>query len=80
MLADSEPKEECCHSLNWVTVGKAKIKMGGVKWVSSPMSEWRMKSLPHLCEMLPTYQEEPKLTIEEQLYTPQKGQTKNVNS
>ena len=24
MLADSEPKEECCHSLNWVTAGKAK--------------------------------------------------------
>ena len=24
MLADSEPKEECCHSLNWVKAGKAK--------------------------------------------------------
>ena len=23
-LADSGPEEECCHSLNWVTVGKAK--------------------------------------------------------
>ena len=23
MLADSEPKEECCHSLNWVKAGKA---------------------------------------------------------
>ena len=26
MLADSEPKEECYHSLNWVTAGKAKQK------------------------------------------------------
>ena len=49
--------------------GKAKIKMGGVKWVSSPMSEWRRKGLPHQCEMLPTYREEPKLTTEERLYT-----------
>ena len=80
MLADSEPKEECCHSLNWVMAGKAKIKMGGVKQVSSPVLEWRMKSLPHQCEMLPTYQEERKLTIEEQLYTPQKGRRNNVNS
>ena len=44
--------------------GKAKIKMGGVKWVSNPMSEWRMKSLPLQHEMLPTYREEPKLTTE----------------
>ena len=36
MLVDSEPKEECCHSLNWVTADKAKIQMGGVKWVSEP--------------------------------------------
>ena len=26
MLADSGPEEECYHSLNWVTVGKAKQK------------------------------------------------------
>ena len=31
MLADSEPKEECYHSLNWVTAGKAKSKRRG-KW------------------------------------------------
>ena len=60
--------------------GKAKIKMGGVKWVSSPVLEWRTKILPHQHEMLPTYREEPKLTIEEQLYAPQKGRTNNVNS
>ena len=38
MLVDSEPKEGCYHSLNWVMTGKAKqkTKIGGVKWVSSP--------------------------------------------
>ena len=36
MLADSEPKEECYHSPNWVMVGKAKQKWGGAKWVSKP--------------------------------------------
>ena len=29
MLADSEPKEECYHSLNWVMAGKANQKKGG---------------------------------------------------
>ena len=28
-LADSEPEEECYHSLNWVTAGKAKQKHKG---------------------------------------------------
>ena len=69
MLADSEPKEKCYHSLNWVTAGKAKINFGGVKWVSSPVSEWRMKGLPLRCEMLPAYQEETKLTMEGWPYT-----------
>ena len=35
-MADSEPDDECDHSWNWVTVGKAKQNMGGVKWVSTP--------------------------------------------
>ena len=35
MLVDSEPHNECNHSLNWVMVGKAKQK-GGVKWASTP--------------------------------------------
>ena len=39
MLADGEPKEESCLSLDWVTAGKAN-KVGGVKWVSSPMLRW----------------------------------------
>ena len=30
MLVDSEPKEECYHSLNWVTAGKA----NQMKWGS----------------------------------------------
>ena len=29
MLVDSEPNNECDHSLNWVTVGKAKHNKGG---------------------------------------------------
>ena len=29
MLADSEPKEECYHSLNWVMAGKANKPNGG---------------------------------------------------
>ena len=29
MLADSEPKEECYHSLNWVMADKAKNLTGG---------------------------------------------------
>ena len=37
ILVDSEPKEECYHSLNSVKAGKAKQKyVGGVKWVSNP--------------------------------------------
>ena len=28
MLADTEPKEECYHSLNWVMDGKAKQNGG----------------------------------------------------
>ena len=28
MLVDSEPEEECYHSLNWVMAGKAKQKGG----------------------------------------------------
>ena len=35
MLVDSEPQEECDQSENWVMVGKAKHKMGGVKQVSN---------------------------------------------
>ena len=46
MLADSEPKEECYHSLNWVMAGKAKPNGGGSETGSSPVSEWRVQGLP----------------------------------
>ena len=36
MLVDSESREECDQSQNWVLVGKAKYKTRGVKWVSNP--------------------------------------------
>ena len=45
MLADSEPQEECNQSWNWVIVGKAKHKMGGVKQVSNP----HVKSNDNIC-------------------------------
>ena len=51
-LADSEPKEESCHSLDWVMAGKAN-KVGGVKWVSSPMSRWMTGGLSLQHKMLP---------------------------
>ena len=44
MLADSEPNEECCHSLVWATAGKANQMEEGVKWVSSPMSDEESKA------------------------------------
>ena len=39
-LADSEPKEECYHSLNWVTAGKA----NKMKW-----GEWNGQAA-HMCQ------------------------------
>ena len=60
MLADSELKEECYHSLNWVMAGKAnQSKQGGVKWASSPhvrmKGHWSTTSMQNA----PTYQEVP---------------------
>ena len=57
MLADSEPKEECYHSLNWVTAGKANQMEGGVKWESSPhvgMESQRSTTLNMKCSYLPS--------------------------
>ena len=68
MLADSEPKEECYHSLNWVMAGKAKPNGGGSEMGKQPMLEWRVQGLPLWQEMLPTYWEEPKLIMEGWLY------------
>ena len=44
MLADSEPNEECYYSLILVMAGKANQMEGGVKWVSSPMSDGESKA------------------------------------
>ena len=54
MLADSEPKEECYHSLNWVTADKANQMKWRGEWnrQAAPMSGWRVKGLPPWCKML----------------------------
>ena len=53
MLADSEPKEKCYQSLNWVMAGKAnKKKWGEWKRQVAHMSRWRVKGLPLWCGML----------------------------
>ena len=36
MLVDSEPKEECYHSMNWVMAGKAKPNRGGSEMGKQP--------------------------------------------
>ena len=57
MLADSEPKEECYHSLNWVMAGKANQMEGEWNGKAAPVSGWRVKGLPLWREMLlPTFE------------------------
>ena len=68
MLVDSEPKEECYHSLNWVMAGKAnQMKQGGVKWASSLCvrveGHWSTTSMWNA----PTHEEVP--IIMDSLYT-----------
>ena len=63
MLADSEPKEESCHSLDWVMAGKAN-KVGGSETGKQPhveMEDWRSITSTRNAS---TYREEPTLTIE----------------
>ena len=53
MLADSEPKEECYHSLNWVTAGKAnQMRWGEWNGQAVHMLGWRAKGLPLPSRML----------------------------
>ena len=52
MLADSEPKEECYHSLNWVMAGKTNQTEGGVKWESSPHVRMESQRSTTLMQML----------------------------
>ena len=76
MLADSEPKVECCYSLNWVTVGKAK-QNGGVKWVSNPHVRVKDKVVCFSdaeCSYLP--KEGHSLTVEEWHNTLKENQTR----
>ena len=71
MLVDSEPKEECCHSLNLVMAGKAnQKKQGGVKQASGPHVGVEGHWSSTLMQNAPTYREVPTLIMEGQLYTP----------
>ena len=59
-LVDSEPKEECSHSLSWVMAGKAnQLKWGAVKWASSPCVRMEGHWSTTLMQNAPTYQEVP---------------------
>ena len=75
MLADSEPKEECYHSLNWVTAGKAnQMKQEGVKWASS--SHVGVKGQRSTTSMwnAPAYREVPTPIMEGWLHALQSSQ------
>ena len=75
MLADSEPKEECYHSLSLVMAGKAKqMKWGGVKWARSPHVGMEGHWSTTLTWNAPTYQEVPTPIMEGQLQTLQSSQ------
>ena len=77
MLVDSEPKEECYHSLNWVTAGKAnQMKWRGVKWASSPCVRMESQRSTTPMRNAPTYWEVPTLMMEGWLYTLQSCQAK----
>ena len=45
MLADSEPRDECDHSWNWVMVGKAKQNKGGSEMGKYPHVKRNDKSV-----------------------------------
>ena len=51
-LLDSGPKEECYHSLNWVTGGKANKTMGEWNGQAAHTLVWRAIGLPLQCRML----------------------------
>ena len=75
MLANSEPKEECYHSLNWVMAGKAnKMKWGGVKWASSPHVGMEGQRSTTSMQNAPTYREVPTPIMEGWLHTLQSSQ------
>ena len=62
MLADSEPKDECCHSLNWVMADKANNLIGGSEMGKQPCVEMEDEKVYHIdAKCYPTYREEPQL-------------------
>ena len=71
MLADSEPKEECYHSPNWVMAGKAnQMKMGGgLKWASSLHVRVGGHWSTTATWKAPTYREVPTPIMKGQFYT-----------
>ena len=77
MLADSEPKEECYHSLNWVMAGKAnQIKWRGSEMGKQPHVGMESQRSTTLMQNAPTYREAPTPTMEGWLYTLQSSQAK----
>ena len=75
MLADSEPKEECYHSLIWFMAGKAnQMKWREVKQASSPHVGMEDQRSTTSTWNAPTYQEVPTPILEGWLYTLQSSQ------
>ena len=64
MLADSEPKEECYHSLNWVMAHKAKKLNGGSEMGKQPMCQGEGTMSTTLMQNAPTYREAPTSILE----------------
>ena len=78
MLVDSEPKEECYHSLNWVMAGKAnQMKWGEVKWSTSPCVGMESQRSTTPTQNAPTYQEVPTPTNGGMALYPSKQPSKN---
>ena len=79
MLADSELKEECYHSLNWGHGRQGQSKeRGGVKWASSPHVRVESHWPTTLMWNAPTYQEVPTQIKEGWYQTLQGSQTKTT--
>ena len=77
MLADSEPKEECYHSPNWVMAGKANQMEGEWNGKAAPVLGWEVKRSTTPMQNAPTYiQEVTTLTMEGYLYTLQSSPSK----
>ena len=81
MLVDSEPKEECYHSLNWVMAGKAKPNGGGSEGGKQPpCRNEECQGLPLRREMLPPMERKPKLTMEGMALCPLKTAEQTIIS